>query len=247
MTSTANHKSSTAQHLHPLKICKCRNPVECKGLTAGFAVLDDPRCGFLRIPSHDTDDLERNQRRAAYLQSMEFSSQNPKFLAMHHFSPKVVAVVSNFQQGQRQPAFPKTLPKEELQQLGLLNKENSRVVFDQNGKPTDRYIVLPTYSLEQAKQDLKRLLQICKQVNINDDSDDEIQQKSQRKKDPSKLLLQGSKNAPRPNLTKTFVCSDDSNEEEENYLPTHLVKNISLSFQDDPNQQSQKEQVGYEV
>jgi hypothetical protein len=153
------------------KSCICRDPVACKGLTAGFAVLEDPRGGFVRLPRYEPNPTstyyaERNAQRAAYLRHLLpghpiAEDTESKHVAMHHFHPKIVTELTPRRR------FPKTLSEEDMNRLRMIKRDEDKVL-DENGSPTGFYVFVPTYPIASAKNDIKRLLGICKSVNTRE-------------------------------------------------------------------------------
>jgi len=157
------------------KDCLCENRVACRGLTAAFSLLgNDPRSGFVRLPNYKEAlpenplseyYIERNQQREAYLRYL--LPDHPveketlaKDVALHHFHPTIVArLVSKLQKN-----IPRTLPEKELKRLKLHIHERDRLL-DESGNPTGRCIFAPNYPLENCKDDLKRLLRLCRTLN----------------------------------------------------------------------------------
>jgi hypothetical protein len=153
------------------KDCLCENRAACRGLTAAFSMLgNDPRSGFVRLPNYKEDPesqfyMERNLQRESYLRHL-LPNHPPqqetlaKDIALHHFHPRIVQrLVSNLQNN-----IPKTLPEQQLVQLGLTLDDRDKL-FDANGNYTGRRIFAPSYPIEKAKQDLKRLLRLCRALN----------------------------------------------------------------------------------
>lgn len=168
------------------KDCLCENQAACRGLTAAFSMLgNDPRSGFVRIPNYKEHPesqfyVERNMQREAYLRYL--LPDHPveketlaKDVALHHFHPRVVArLVSNLQKN-----IPRTVPERELIQLGLILDERDKLK-DEDGNYTGRCIFAPCYPIEKSKQDLKRLLRLCRALN-QDKKDKSSAQKSSPK------------------------------------------------------------------
>ena len=153
------------------KDCLCENTVACRGLTAAFSLLgNDPRSGFVRLPNYKANPtsqyyIERNLQREAYLRYLlpDHAVEKEtlaKDVALHHFHPRVVArLVSNLQKN-----IPRTISERELKQLRLKVDMRDRIL-DEEGKPTGRCIFAPSYPIEQSKEDLKRLLRLCRALN----------------------------------------------------------------------------------
>jgi hypothetical protein len=152
------------------KDCICENPIQCRGLTAAFSMLNDPRSHFVRLPNYkaaptDPYFVERNQQREAYLRYLlphhpVEQTTLARDVALHHFHPRIVArLVSKMQKN-----IPKSLTEKELKRLKLTIHERDRIL-DQEGNFTGRCIFAPNYPMEQSKQDLKRLLRLCRTLN----------------------------------------------------------------------------------
>lgn len=153
------------------KDCVCENQAACRGLTAAFSMLgNDPRSGFVRLPSYKENPesqfhIDRNLQRESYLRHL-LPNHPPqqetlaKDIALHHFHPRIVQrLVSKLQKN-----IPKALPEQKLAQLGMKLDDRDRL-FDENGNYTGRHIFAPSYPIEKSKQDLKRLLRLCRALN----------------------------------------------------------------------------------
>ena len=209
------------------KSCICQDPVACKGLTAGFALLEDPRSGFVRLPRYEpnpTSDhyVERNARRAAYLRYLlpchpvEEDTES-KHVAMHHFHPRVVTELTP------QRRFPKTLTEEDMDKLGMVKQDENKI-------STVFYIFVPTYPIASAKNDIRRLLGICKAVNTR--------QKKKHAKHVHQFALDLTNVSSESNMLSGSPTPGaeflDSESEEENadsvggkkYLPWHLQEQV---------------------
>lgn len=227
-------RSTTAAAME--KTCICRNAVACKGLTAGFACLDDPRGGFVRLPRYEpnpTSDyyVERNAQRAAYLRHLRpdhptEEETEAKHVAMHHFHARIVAGLSP------QRRFPKALSAEDMETLGLTMRDEERVL-DEDGVPTGFYVFVPTYPLEMAKNDIKRLLGICKEVNTEEE----------KKKHSLDLFAYDLTNLSEPTGSGSPTPGAaflDSDSEEENsdsmgkFLPWHLKQDVIRTMPPSP-------------
>jgi hypothetical protein len=147
------------------KACVCAHPEECRGLTAAFVLLQDPRKGFVKLPKWKDDPdtqyyIERNQQRASYLRYLlpDHPPNLPtpsKNIALHHFHPKVTQRFLD----KRQKEIPKTITDMEMQYLGMELHDADRVM-DEYGFPTGEYIFVPNYPLNLVKEDLKRMILI---------------------------------------------------------------------------------------
>lgn len=208
------------------KSCICRNAVACKGLTAGFACLDDPRGGFVRLPRYEPNPtssyyVERNAQRAAYLRHLlpdhvTEEETEAKHVAMHHFHAKIVSELTP------QRRFPKVLSEDDMDRLGMTKRAEERVLED-DGEPTGFYVFVPTYPIEMAKNDIKRLLGICKVLNTEE----------KRKENQHAFALDlTSFSEPETGSPTPGAAFLDSDSEEENlddmgkFLPWHLKEAV---------------------
>jgi hypothetical protein len=216
------------------KVCICGNPVECKGLTAGFSVLGDPRGRFVRLPRYEPNpscnlEKERNARRASYLRHVEFDilpREDKMYVALHHYHPLIVDEATS------KKNFPKTISKDVMCIVGIKGDPRDEIL-DEDGKPTGVYYFVPNYPIEKAREDLKRLLRICKIVNTS----------PTRKKRNSSIspLLDLTNDSERGSLTPdaAYVFEDSDSEEEiaDSFLPIHLHKdNVSLAQPPQPHE-----------
>jgi len=133
------------------KECMCGNSETCKGLTAAFSILEDPRKRFVRIPHFRTVTTANNLVREAYLKyilpSHPIHEETPsKYIAAHHFSPIVVCST--------EAAVPRTLTKSQMARLGI---ELEDCMFDEE-LLRRVYIVVPNYPLKQSKEDVSTIL-----------------------------------------------------------------------------------------
>lgn len=182
------------------KDCVCENSIACRGLTAAFSMLGaDPRSHFVRLPNYkekptDPYFVERNKQREAYLRYL--LPNHPveqetlaKDVALHHFHPRVVArLVSKLQKN-----IPRTMTEKELKRLKLKVDERDKL-YDEDGNFTGRCIFAPSYPIEKSKEDLKRLLRLCRTLNEAKDreknavesktSSPKVKKRKKRKFDP---------------------------------------------------------------
>lgn len=169
---SGNNNIATREQVAMEKTCICRDEVACKGLTSAFSMLEDARGGFVRLPRHVENPssqyyVERNAQRAAYLKYLlpdhpVEQETHANHVAMHHFHAKIVADLTP------QRRFPKTLSKEDMDKLGM-HKCQEDEVLDEQGLPTGFYFFVPTYPIAMAKNDVKRLLGICKVINTEEE------------------------------------------------------------------------------
>ena len=141
----------TSSRTKKKKECICRNSETCKGLSAAFSILEDPRKRFVRIPHFRKATTANNCVRETYLRYILPShpiheETTSKYIAAHHFSPNVVC----FSKG----LIPRTLTKSQMARLGMELEDS---MFDE--KLLRRvYIVVPNYPLEQSKDDVTTIL-----------------------------------------------------------------------------------------
>lgn len=182
------------------KACLCQNPEECRGLTAAFVLLQDPRKGFVKLPKWKDDPdtqyyIERNQQRASYLRYL-LPDHNPpdptpsKNIALHHFHPKVTQRFLD----KRQKEIPKTITDMEMTFLGMELNEADRVM-DEYGFPTGEYIFVPNYPVNKVKEDLKRMILINRLFNsavneAREEQEEELKQVHERQVEADEKKLQ---------------------------------------------------------
>jgi hypothetical protein len=123
-----------------------------------------------------------------------------KDIALHHFHPRVVQrLVSNLQK-----SIPKALPEEQLVQLGLKLDDRDKL-FDENGSYTGRRIFAPSYPIENSKQDLKRLLRLCRVLNQGKKGKTTTASTTEKSLSP----LKGKKKKQRPRRFHPDIRNDD--------------------------------------
>jgi len=192
-------------------------------------MLEDPRGGFVRLPRFEPNPtseyyVERNAHRAAYLRYLHpdhltEEETEAKHIAMLHFHPRIVVGLTP------QRRFPKALSEDDMDKLGMPKLEEDRVL-DKDGAPTGFYIFVPTFPIEMAKTDIKRLLGICKVLNTEE-----------KKKHPHGLFAldltnisdpENGSGSPAPGAA--FLDSSDSEEENTDsmgkFLPWHLKQEV---------------------
>ena len=122
---------------------------------------------------------EQNLLRAAYIRHLNLSvdaqkkllnssskSSDTHFVALHHFHPSIVlSFAKNFR---KKNPVPTTVRKDDVELLNMALREEDRVT-DNEGNPTDYYYFAPSYSTNQAKEDVKQLVR---------SSRDQIEQRS---------------------------------------------------------------------
>lgn len=156
----------TAKKKKKKKECMCGDSATCRGLTAAFTLLEDPRKRFVRIPHFRNTTRSNNKVREAYLKYLlpehPIEEETPtKYVAAHHFHPVIVLV---------HPDVPRTLTKQEAERLGLKLEDT---MFDE--KVLHRvHIVVPNYSLEKSKTDVTNILD---QI-LSESGDEDVEQVS---------------------------------------------------------------------
>jgi hypothetical protein len=132
-------------------------------------------------------------------------------VALHHFHPSIINEASS------ERKFPKTVSKDLMCIVGIKGDPRDEIV-DEDGNSTGMYYFVPNYPIEKAREDLKRLLRICKIVNTS----------PTRKKRNSSIspLLDLTNESERGSQTQdaAYVFEDSDSEEEnaDSFLPTHL-------------------------
>jgi hypothetical protein len=167
------------------KECVCGRGGECQGVSAAFALLKDPRRGYVQLPQyHPTPrtyaETDMNAMRAAYLRHLRRTEESlirqqqqqqagsdasmRWFVALHHFHPTVVQKHSEMP-GALSP-IPKTLKKVDLKFLGLQNSlgDEDRV-RDEEGRKRKMYYFCPNWPMDMAKADLKRMIRVSRLVS----------------------------------------------------------------------------------
>jgi len=180
------------------KVCICGQSEECKGISSAFALLNDRRRGFVRLPNlvvnpETKSDREQNGLRTAYLRHLTKGSalidliqdeedeahSSAHYVALHHFHPTVVEAHATKKKSNG--PVPKTLKPIDLNFLQLNGKitEEDRVL-DDNGKIMNSYYFVPCYPLSKAKNDLMRSIRITRMVK-------EAKSQATRAKSPQKV------------------------------------------------------------
>jgi hypothetical protein len=151
-TDTKEHSPSFMEQ--STKKCLCSDSETCSGLTTAFAFLDDPRKGFVRIPSYQKR-KGPNLTREAYLRYLLphhpiYEDTPTDYIAAHHFPPAIVLRYEH-----EQVTVPRTMTREEATELGIeLNEVNA--VFD--GESCRAFIVVPDYPLAKVMADVVSIL-----------------------------------------------------------------------------------------
>lgn len=143
-------------------------------MTQAFRLLNDPRCHYVELPRYRENPpaykyVFRNSLRQAYirhLQSQNESLNLPKtpnerrYVALHHFHPHVIqAFYKNplTSSAAQKHKVPISITQHELLELGLKALEEDRI-SSVTGKPTGGFYFCPSYSQQQAHDDLKALI-----------------------------------------------------------------------------------------
>lgn len=151
--------------------CICGQPNDCRRVSTAFALLQDPRRGYVLLPSYTaipSNDEERdtNDQRAAYLRCFADNNKTTDywkkrhFVALHHFHPTVVLKHLQTKKKNASP-IPRIVSTVDLKRHGIHWEQEDRVVCDSsNGgrRKGDMVYFTPTYRLAQAKDDLKKLI-----------------------------------------------------------------------------------------
>lgn len=138
--------------------CVCGQMNDCRRVSTAFALLKDPRRGYLRLPPYaakpsNTKEHEMNEWRDACLWHLECSSTKQHdacFVALHHFHPAVV-----FKHLKEASPVPRTTTIADLKRLGI---QDDCVRDYVNGQKEGTLYFVPTYRLQHAKDDLKNLI-----------------------------------------------------------------------------------------
>lgn len=135
------------------RTCLCGDPETCKGLTAAFCFLNDPRKQFVKLPSYHRGRL--NLQRQAYLECLlphhpNVATKTPtKYIAAHHFHPALV------QTHPHESIVPRTITEQEATELGV-ELDGTHAMFDKDFHRV--FLVVPNYPLKLAKLDLLDIL-----------------------------------------------------------------------------------------
>jgi hypothetical protein len=152
-------------------------------MSTAFAVLKDPRGGFVELPAAPSGQTfsrfeflyRMKELRHSYLRHL-FPEQKPAeagshleyatrtassgkdehrlYIALHHFHPRIVRECAKAGGAYK---VPMTLSEREFKRMGIAVTEQDRVTDISSGKPTQEFYVVPNYSLDQVYQDLRRL------------------------------------------------------------------------------------------
>lgn len=152
------------------KECVCGRGGECQGVSAAFALLKDPRRGYVQLPQYTPNprsyaEKEMNDMRAAYLRHLRRTEQSlgdsstPRFVALHHFHPVVVQKHSEMP-GALSP-IPKTIKKVDMKYLKMTLGDEDRV-RGEDGRKRKVFYFVPTHRMDQSKEDLKHMIRISR-------------------------------------------------------------------------------------
>jgi hypothetical protein len=152
--------------------------------------------------------------------------EDKMYVAIHHFHPFIVNEATSTTK------FPKTISKDLMEIVGIKGDPRDEIL-DEDGKATGMYYFVPSYPIEKAREDLKRLLRICKIVNTSPT-------KKKRNSSISPLLdltNESERGSLAPDAAYVFEDSDSEEENSDAFLPIHLHKdNVSLAQQPQPHE-----------
>eukprot|EP00531_Pseudo-nitzschia_arenysensis_P007930 CAMPEP_0116114944 /NCGR_PEP_ID=MMETSP0329-20121206/242_1 /TAXON_ID=697910 /ORGANISM="Pseudo-nitzschia arenysensis, Strain B593" /LENGTH=252 /DNA_ID=CAMNT_0003608341 /DNA_START=230 /DNA_END=984 /DNA_ORIENTATION=+ len=184
-------KKPSSSDPQPFKECVCGRGIACMGMTQAFRMLGDPRCHHVELPRYRKDPpgfkyIFRNNLRQAYLRQLvrqnptseklraELESpdsdvpKNRRYVALHHFHPKVVrAFYENPLTSAQKHKVPISITEHELGQLRMECYEEDKIL-SASGIPTGGYYFTPNYPHERAHEDLKTLIQAVRTVRDKD-------------------------------------------------------------------------------
>jgi len=141
---------------------------ECENLSASFFLNHDPRGGYTALPKFHRNLSITSQLWMAWLRSLlppehwkEFDqSTSRKKIALHHFHPDIIKLCSNGRVCELVP----TIDQKLVDELNL-NLPEEEKVRDESGNMTSEYFVTPSYSFEDARNDLEQLR--CDRLNVS--------------------------------------------------------------------------------
>jgi hypothetical protein len=113
-----------------------------------------------------------------------------------------------------------------MDELGMPKRDEERIL-DEDGNPTGFYVFSPTYPISMVKNDIKRLLGICKLLRKEENN----KKHSSFAMDLTNLSNELDKGSGSPTPGAAFL---DSDSEEENldsmgrFLPLHLKQAVML-------------------
>lgn len=146
--------------------CVCGRGGECQGISAAFALLKDPRRGYVQLPQLTPEptcyeEIDMNAMRASYLRHLRRTeqslgdSQSGHCVALHHFHPTIV--LKHSQMPDSISPIPKTLRKADVQFLKMKLDDSDRV-RDETGRKHKKFYCVPNWTIDMAKEDLKHLI-----------------------------------------------------------------------------------------
>mmetsp|Transcript_20371 Transcript_20371/g.30882 ORF Transcript_20371/g.30882 Transcript_20371/m.30882 type:complete len:935 (+) Transcript_20371:81-2885(+) len=152
------------------KECVCGRGAECKGVSAAFSLLKDPRRGYVALPPYYPypecyEDKDMNAMRASYLRHLNRTeaslgdSSIPRFVALHHFHPLVVQKHSEMVNAVS--PIPKTVKKVDLRFLKIKLGDEDRV-RNERGHKIKKFYFVPTVSLDETKEHLKHIIRVSR-------------------------------------------------------------------------------------
>jgi hypothetical protein len=148
----------------------CGRGGECQGISAAFALLKDPRRGYVQLPQYTPEptcyqERDMNAMRASYLRHLRRTeqslgdSQTRRFVALHHFHP--IVVQKHCEMPNAVSPIPKTLKKVDLKFLKIELGDEDRV-RDEEGRKKKQYYFVPNWPIDLAKDDLKYLIRVSR-------------------------------------------------------------------------------------
>lgn len=152
------------------KECVCGRGAECKGVSAAFSLLKDPRRGYVALPPYTPfpeyyEDHDMNAMRASYLRHLGRSEESlgdsaiPRYVALHHFHP--IVVQKHSEMANAVSPIPKTVKKVDLRFLKMKIGDEDRV-RNERGHKIKKFYFVPTISLEESKEDLKHIIRVSR-------------------------------------------------------------------------------------
>jgi hypothetical protein len=151
-------------------VCVCGRGGECQGVSAAFALLRDPRRGYVELPPYTSEprtylQQDWNAMRAAFLRNLGrtekclevFSTDLTLYVALHHFHPTVVKKHSQIED--TMSPIPRSLQRVDVKYLKMNLTDEDRI-RDEQGRLLKTYYFVPTWPIEKSKEDLKLLVKI---------------------------------------------------------------------------------------
>mmetsp|Transcript_14079 Transcript_14079/g.19778 ORF Transcript_14079/g.19778 Transcript_14079/m.19778 type:complete len:774 (+) Transcript_14079:97-2418(+) len=161
--------------------CICSMGEECENLSALFFLNNDPRGGYTALPKFHRSLSITSQLWMAWLRSLlppedwkDFDqSTSRKRIALHHFRPEIIAFCANGRVCELMPTIDERL----VEKLNLNLPEEAKVK-DESGNITSEHFVTPSYPIEDAKDDLQKL--ISGQNNVSKIADNPLPARPQK-------------------------------------------------------------------